>query len=199
MGFIPSYKQRKLFFIKVYCYIEVSFNRHAVAVFGTSVWKEVLIFFIIYFHTISTILIPNFQNKTVAYFTKLIFFQLIFFFNYGFCTFLRFIIVLSRNAKRFANAIFFPLLLLLFWDGLAKVFLQTCLTKMESSSLDTPGNYFVYVLKFRMCEHDMPCALEVNSRRAWVYTRVRDSCPSTTTNITSPLPQCLWPLNLAGL
>ena len=66
-------------------------------------------FFIIYFHTISAILIPNFQNKTVAYYTKLIFFQLIFFFfNYGFCTFLRFIIVFARNAKRFAIAIFFP-------------------------------------------------------------------------------------------
>ena len=27
----------------------------------------------------------------------------------------------------------------------------------------TPANYCVCVLKFRMCEHGMPCALEINS------------------------------------
>ena len=37
------------------------------------------------------------------------------------------------------------------------------MTKIGGPFLDTPANYFVYVLKFRMCEHDMPCAIEINS------------------------------------
>ena len=31
-------------------------------------------------------------------------------------------------------------------------------------SLDTLANYCVYVLKFRVFEHEKPCALEINSK-----------------------------------
>ena len=58
-------------------------------------------------------------------------------------------------------------------------------------------NYCVCVLQFRVWEHDMPCALEMNSNGGLRRGHV-ESWPSTTKNIVSPLPQCLWPPNLAG-
>ena len=67
----------------------------------------------------------------------------------------------------------------------------------QDPSLDTPASYCAYVLKHRVCEHDMSCALEISSNEASKRGHV-ESCPSTTTNIISPLPQCLWPPNLAG-
>ena len=36
------------------------------------------------------------------------------------------------------------------------------MTKIMSPSLDTQTNYSVYVLKLYMCEHGMPCTLEIN-------------------------------------
>ena len=42
----------------------------------------------------------------------------------------------------------------------------------------------------------MPCALEINSNRGFKLERVQSS--SSTTKSISPLPQCLWPPNLAG-
>ena len=77
---------------------------------------------------------------------------------------------------------------LLFW---------TCVTKIGSLSLNTPTNYCVYVLKFCMREHGMSCALEINSNGGSKRGHV-ESCSSTTTNIISQLPQCLWPPNVAG-
>ena len=64
-------------------------------------------------------------------------------------------------------------------------------TKIESPSLDTPENYCVYVLKFRMWEHGTPCVLEINSNGGSKRGHV-ESCPLTTTNIISPPPQALW-------
>ena len=41
------------------------------------------------------------------------------------------------------------------------------------------------------------CSIEINSNGSLKRGHV-ESCPSTTKNIISPLPQCLWPSNLAG-
>ena len=62
--------------------------------------------------------------------------------------------------------------------------------------LDTQENYCVYVLKFRMCEYGVSCALEINSNSGSKQGHV-ESCPSITPNIISWLLQCLWPTNLA--
>ena len=51
--------------------------------------------------------------------------------------------------------------------------------------------------EFRVCEHGMPCALEINSNDGFKRKYV-EYCPSTKTSITSPQTQCLWPPNLAG-
>ena len=40
------------------------------------------------------------------------------------------------------------------------MFFLTCVTKIGCPSMDTPANFCVYVLKFRVREHGMPCALE---------------------------------------
>ena len=82
----------------------------------------------------------------------------------------------------------------LFLDGLAKVF---GVTKIGSPLLDKRANYCVYDLKFCMCKHDMPCALKINSNGGLKRGHV-ESCLSTTKDLISPLPQCLWPPNLAG-
>ena len=50
----------------------------------------------------------------------------------------------------------------------------------------------IYVLKFREWEHDMPCALEIISNGELKRGHV-ESCPSTTKNILSTLPQDLSP------
>ena len=77
------------------------------------------------------------------------------------------------NAKRFAIAIHFfsfPYTQRYFWKDWQKffskfcqLFLWTCVTKIGSPSLDTSTKYGVYVLKFCMCGHGIPCALEINS------------------------------------
>ena len=59
-----------------------------------------------------------------------------------------------------------------------------------SPSLDTLPNYCVYVLKFRVCGHGMPYALEINSNDGLKQGHV-ESCPSSTKNYIYPLPQCL--------
>ena len=64
-------------------------------------------------------------------------------------------------------------------------------------SLNVPANYCVYVLKFRVCEHGMPYALDINSNGELKRGHV-ESYPPTIKNIISPLPQCLWPTNSAG-
>ena len=47
------------------------------------------------------------------------------------------------------------------------------------------------------CEHGRPCALEINSNGG-SKRRHLESYLSTTTNIISPLSQCLWPTNVTG-
>ena len=71
------------------------------------------------------------------------------------------------------------------------------MTKIKNPSMDTPENYYVYVLKFCMWEHGTLCVLEINSNGESKRGHV-ESCPLTTTNIISPLPQGLWPPNVAG-
>ena len=74
-----------------------------------------------------------------------------------------------------------------FWSKFRQSFLCTCITKIRKPSLYTLANYCAYILKFPMCEHGMPCAVEINSnggsKRGDMW-----STPSTTTSI-SPLPQ----------
>ena len=60
-----------------------------------------------------------------------------------------------------------------------------------------PANHCVYVLKFCVCEHGMSCTLEINSNGGSKQGHV-ESCPSSTKNIVSPQPQCIWPQILAG-
>ena len=85
----------------------------------------------------------------------------------------------------------------IFLSKFRQLFLCTCVTKIGRPSLDTPTNYCVYVLKFCMCEHGMPCALEINSNGGSKRGHV-ESDSSITANIISPLPQSLWPPNMAG-
>ena len=59
------------------------------------------------------------------------------------------------------------------------------------------ANVFVsvlFVVKFRACEHDMPCASEISGNGGNKQAHV-ESCISAT-HITSPLSQSLWPRNL---
>ena len=92
---------------------------------------------------------------------------------------------------------FFSLLLTLFLEGVPSVVLVEMCDQDRESLLDTPTNYCVYVLKFHVCEHCMPCALGTNSNGGSTLGHV-ESCPSTTTNIISPPPQCPWPPNWHG-
>ena len=77
----------------------------------------------------------------------------------------------------------------MFLDGPTKVF---CLGFL--------GRYperLVFIAKFRMSEHDMPCACEPNSNDGFKREHL-ESCPSTTKNIVSPLQQYIWPPDLGG-
>ena len=98
------------------------------------------------------------------------------------------IIAFPCNAKCFAIAILFFIFLI---PG------AVFLTKIGCLSLDTLANYCVYALKFCVCEHDMSCTLEINSNGGSKRGHI-ESCLSITTNIISPLSQCLWLPNLAG-
>ena len=53
-----------------------------------------------------------------------------------------------------------------------------------SPSLNTPANYWVYVLKFGVIELGMSCALEINSNGG-IKGGYVESCPSTTKNIST--------------
>lgn len=76
---------------------------------------------------------------------------------------------------------------LLLMDGLAKVLFHFISSKRFPL-------YFI-IMRFRMNEHDLSCPLEkivmVES------SEFVETCFSTTKNM-SPLPECLWPPNLAG-
>ena len=84
------------------------------------------------------------------------------------------VIAFACNAKRFATVILFFLVFIpsavfgrtgkSFLSQIRQLFLQTCVTKIGSLSFHILANYCVYVLKFRECEHGMPCALEINSK-----------------------------------
>ena len=71
-----------------------------------------------------------------------------------------------------------------------KQFISIIIIKIGCMSLDTPSNYCVNVLKFRVREHGMPCALEMYSNGGSKRGHV-ESSPSTKKNIF-PLPQSLW-------
>ena len=54
------------------------------------------------------------------------------------------------------------------------VLVDTC-DQDRSTSLETPSNYSVYVMKLRVCEHDMLCALEINGNDRFEQGHV-ESC-----------------------
>ena len=90
----------------------------------------------------------------------------------------------------------------LFLDGLAKVlknfrslFLRICVIKIGSPLLSTLANYYAYILKFCVCDHDMPSALKITSKGGFKGGHWK-SCPWASKNI-SPLPHNLWLPNLA--
>ena len=99
-----------------------------------------------------------------------------------------------QNMLQSSLLFFFSLFLALFLDGLTKVFevSSVCCSRRHAwPRLDIPANYCVYVLKLRVREHGMLCALEINSIGGSTR-RHMEFCPLITTNITSPLPQCQW-------
>ena len=115
----------------------------------------------------------------------------------------------TQNALQLPLFFFFPLFLELVLDGLTKVFQVTsisfsCRHVWPRSRVLYWTHWqvihrkikFVYVLKFRMWENSMSCALEINHYGECKQGHVK-YCPWTTTNI-SPLPECMWPPNLAG-
>ena len=64
------------------------------------------------------------------------------------------------------------------------------MTRIRLSSLDTLANVFIsvfFIVKFRVCEHNMPCTLQINSKDGIKQDDV-ESCHPTTKNI-SPLPK----------
>ena len=114
------------------------------------------------------------------------------------------LLVVKYNALKlsffFFSAFSFPLQRL--WTDFQKLF--ACLSSVvavntfdqyRGSFVDIEADNNVYVLEFRVCEHDMSCALEKNSNGR--IKQALETCFSTTKNI-SPMLQCLWPTNLAG-
>ena len=78
MFFIPCDNWKTLFFIQIYCYIEVWYNRHVDAFFKGTVLKEV--FYIRNPHNnITMLLIPKVQNKTFNYVLNNIYLSITFF------------------------------------------------------------------------------------------------------------------------
>ena len=65
--------------------------------------------------------------------------------------------------------------------------------KIGSPSLDTLASYSIYVLKFSLCDHSMPSALEINGNGGNGGSEQEhvESCPLTTTHIIYPLPTIL--------
>ena len=96
-----------------------------------------------------------------------------------------------------------------FWTDLQKNFFSyfiNCLhggvARIKLLSLDTQAKVFIkatLIVKFRMCEYDMPCALE-KTAMAYLSTLIMWSSKITrqTKTIISPLTQCLNPKNLVG-
>ena len=74
MFLIPYDYWKALFFIKVYRYTEGFSCRHVVAFFETSVLKEIRV--LCYPCNNSTILLSNFQNKFVLYYTLQSYYQI---------------------------------------------------------------------------------------------------------------------------
>ena len=122
------------------------------------------------------------------------------------CCFL--LIVLACNRKSFASVIvlfsYLSFSLQCFWTEWQRFF--ACIPSVAAVNecdqyrmyfVDTLANSFGYILKFSVWEHDIPCALEINRNVGYKREHV-EYCSSTTKNIISPLPQCLWSPNLAG-
>ena len=104
----------------------------------------------------------------------------------------------------------FTPLLQCFKNGLAEAFLtmfNNSLTRKSVTMIGLMSLYFMasvfvsvlFIAKFRLCKHNMPCALEINSNgsNGGFKQEHVESCFSTTKNVASPLPHCLWPPNLA--
>ena len=73
---------------------------------------------------------------------------------------------------------------------------RTRITRIGLISLETLASVFVsflFTVKFLVCEHNMPCALAINSNSGFEREHV-ESCSSTTKKIISPLRQCLLPI-----
>ena len=49
-----------------------------------------------------------------------------------------------------------------FFSDFRQLFLHVWVTEIGSPSLDTLAFYRGYVLKFHLCEHGIPCVLEIN-------------------------------------
>ena len=115
-------------------------------------------------------------------------------------------------AKSFAIAFFLSLFLLpvaVFGRIYKKFFLyissfvtQDGVARIKLISLETQANVFfkaTLIVKFRMCEYDIPCALEkivmgdLSALITW-----SSKITGQTKTIISPLPQCLKPRNLVG-
>ena len=80
--------------------------------------------------------------------------------------------------------------------------MQDGVIRINVLSMDTQTNVFVkatLIVKFRMCECDIPCASE-KIVMADLRTLITWSSKITwqTKIIISPLPQCLKPQNLVG-
>ena len=80
--------------------------------------------------------------------------------------------------------------------------MQDGVARIKLLPLDTQVNIFVkatLIVKFRMCEYDIPCALEkiVMVDLSFLITWSSKITWQTKT-IISPLPQCLKPQNSVG-
>ena len=133
--------------------------------------------------------------------------------KYGeYCLFLHELFAFACKAKRFVIAFLFflflhPVVVLgrtykRFFAHISSFAMQDGVTRIRPLSLDTQANIFVkatLIVKFRMCEYDIPCALEKISM-ADLSALIAWFCKITwqAKTIIFPLPQCLKPQNLVG-
>ena len=110
----------------------------------------------------------------------------------------------TRNTLQLPFFLFFFLYLALFLDALAKVFQVSSVTCSCKDMCDQDRESCIGHIDKLLClcpeisdVHGMQCALDLNSNEGSKRGHVK-SCSSTTTNIISPIPQCLWLPNFAG-
>ena len=89
--------------------------------------------------------------------------------------------------------LFFPPSRWCFRNGLTKSFFANVSSFVTQEARDQD-----WTCQCEMSRAFKPFLLKINSNSGFKREHV-ESCSSTTKNITSrPLPQCLWPANLAG-